>query len=278
MTSPFRVFVDFDGTLVEPNVAILLVEKFCAGGKELAHEVDQQLHSGHITLREAWERQAAMLPADRVEEMRRWAVETIPLRAGAKECIRMLSDRKVPVAVVSGGLDFYIEAVLGREGMVLPFVSDRLQVNGGGQVQVLHPFGHPTCRLCGICKAQVVRSSQPANQLTIFIGDGSTDRYGAEVADIVFARHRLKGYCERARIPFVPFENFHEVNQKLTAWLDGRDDLPRRTSLGLSQSPCPISQSLAISSQPSRTAATRAEGAPARGDAREGLSPRERAN
>jgi len=249
MAPRFRVFVDFDGTLVEPNVAILLVERFCEGGATLAHEVDQLLHSGQITLRQAWERQAAMLPGGRIGEMTEWAIANVPLRSGAKAFLRTLSNRNVPVAVVSGGLDFYIRAVLDREGLELPFVSDRLQFDGGDRVSVLHPFGHPTCRLCGICKAQVVRSPDPVADLTVFIGDGSTDRYGAEVADIVFARHRLKSYCERARIPFVPFDDFHQIDRQLTAWLDGRETIPLRPDLGRSDSPCPISQALAMQSQ-----------------------------
>jgi len=246
MIPTFRVFIDFDGTLVEPNVAILLVERFCEDGTAVAHEVDEQLHSGRITLRQAWERQAALLPAGRIGEMTQWAVETVPLRKGAMEFLRTLSDRRVPVAIVSGGLDFYIKAVLQREGLDLPFVSDRLRVDSGGKVEVLHPFGHATCHLCGICKAQVVRSSRPVDELTVFIGDGSTDRYAAEVADIVFARHRLKSYCERANIPFVPFDDFHEVERHLSAWLDGRSPVPLRPTLGRSDSPCPISQSLAM--------------------------------
>ena len=253
-----RIYVDFDGTLVEPNVAIDLVEKFCVGGEAVAHEVDLALHSGKMTLREAWERQAALLPVERIGEMTAWATANVPLRQGAKEFLRTMEARGVPVFVVSGGLDFYIEAVLAREGLRLPFLSDRLTVNGGGHAEVLHPFGHPTCRLCGICKAQVVRSPRHAGELTVFIGDGSTDRYGAEVADLVFARHRLKAYCERAEIPFVPFEDFDQVNGKITGWLDGTEPVPSRDAIGRLNSPCPISDSLAAGrNEPSAAFTTR---------------------
>lgn len=243
----YRVFVDFDGTLVQPNVAILLVERFCPDGSKVAHEVDQLLHTGQITLRQAWERQAALLSPDRIPEMTRWAVDSIPLRAGAKEFLALLREAKVPTAIVSGGLDFYIRAVLDREGIDLPFLSDTLDGSAAGEVHVVHTYGHPTCRLCGICKAKVIRSKLPAADLTVFLGDGSTDRYGAEVADIVFARHRLKTYCERSGVPFVPFEDFHEVTEKFRRWLSGAEEPPRRHPLGLASSPCPISKDLAMS-------------------------------
>src|SRR5580658_4100947 len=107
MVPKFRVFIDFDGTLVVPNVAILLVEKFATGGMAVAHEVDEQLHAQKITLREAWERQVALLPGERLAEMTAWAVENIPLRKGARELLAALDREQVPVAIVSGGLDFY---------------------------------------------------------------------------------------------------------------------------------------------------------------------------
>jgi 2,3-diketo-5-methylthio-1-phosphopentane phosphatase len=245
MQPRFRVLVDFDGTLVEPNVAILLVERFCPNGEAVAHEVDLQLHSGQITLREAWDRQAALLPADRMDEMRQWAVDQVPLRAGAIEFLSLLAQHELPTAVVSGGLDFYIEAILEREGLAVPFVSDSLRKRADGRVEVLHPYGHATCRLCGICKAQVVRSPTPVAERTVFLGDGSTDRYGAEVADIVFARHRLRGYCERAGIPFIPFEGFSTVTSQFERWLSGSEPIPVRSHLGLETSLCPISLTLA---------------------------------
>ncbi len=248
MQPRFRVFVDFDGTLVEPNVAILLVERFCPDGESVAHEVDLQLHAGQITLREAWDRQAALLPGDRIDEMRRWAVENVPLRDGARDFLSLLSEQRLPTAIVSGGLDFYIRAVLERERFDLPFVSDSLRKRPDGSVEVLHPYGHASCRLCGICKAQVIRSPLPAAERTVFLGDGSTDRYAAETADIVFARHRLQAYCQRSGLPFFPFEGFATVTAQFRRWLTGAEPVPDRPGLGLASSPCPISTELAARS------------------------------
>ena len=120
-----------------------------------------------------------------------------------------MQTRGVPVVVVSGGLDFYIEAVLSREGLRLPFLSDRLTVNGGGRPGVLHPFGHPTCRLCGICEAQVVRSpaSRGADGLHRRRKYQSLWSRGGRPR---LARHRLKAYPEGLQIPFIPFEDFND--------------------------------------------------------------------
>ena len=241
---PFRLFLDFDGTLVEPNVAIVLVERFAEDGVRVAHEVDEQLHHGQLTLREAWERQAALLPWDRIPAMTDYAVKNIPLRNGAPELIDLLVTHHVPTVVVSGGLDFYIRAILAREGFDLPFLSDTAHPSDNGRMHVQHPHGHRECRQCGICKAQIVRGPDPTAERTIFVGDGSTDRYAAEVADIVFARRRLLTYCEKQGIPCFPFEEFHPVTTRLRRWLEGTEPMPGARSLGLGHSPCPISREL----------------------------------
>ena len=238
------MLLDFDGTLVGPNVAILLVEEFAQNGAELAHTVDEELHSGKITLREAWSRQAALLPADRIPEMAAWAVRNTPLRPGAGELLALLKKHEVPTTVVSGGLDFYIHPILRNAGIHLPVLCDAMERLPSGGLKVTHPHGHPTCRLCGICKAQVTRGFAADGLRTVFAGDGSTDRYAAEVADIVFARRRLKSYCESAGVPFYPFEEFGPVTAQLARWLEGGEPLPAVRGVGVASSACPISQEL----------------------------------
>jgi 2-hydroxy-3-keto-5-methylthiopentenyl-1-phosphate phosphatase len=241
--SPLKVVLDFDGTLVDPNVAIVLVTEFAENGAEVAHEVDRLLHEGKIGLREAWQRQAALLPGDRIDEMAQYARSNVPLRSGAKTFLATAERHGIPVTIVSGGLDFYIREVLDREGLDIPIRSDRLERLADGRVQVVHPFGHPTCQLCGICKAMVV-NDRAETQQTVFVADGSTDRFGAESADIVFARHRLLEYCRRTGIPVYPFESFEPVTEQFRRWLDEGEPLPPRRVRGLGSSACPISQSL----------------------------------
>jgi 2-hydroxy-3-keto-5-methylthiopentenyl-1-phosphate phosphatase len=254
--TPLRMLIDFDGTLVEPNVAIILVEEFAHDGARVAREVDEQLHAGRITLREAWRRQVALLPADRLGEMASWAVQHTPLRSGARELLALLERHQVPTAIVSGGLDFYIHPILRHAGIELPVYSDVLSVDGHHRTELRHPYGHPTCRLCGICKAQTIRTFASDRTLTGFAGDGSTDRYAAEVADLVFARRRLRGYCDAAAVPYVMFDDFHPVVAQLSRWLGGQEPWPERRTLGLGTSECPISRELAGVSGPGPARAT----------------------
>ncbi len=242
-----QILLDFDGTLVEPNVAIVLVERFCPDGQRVAHEIDQELHAGHITLREAWARQVALLPPSRLHEMTDFVAREVPLRRGARRLLGLLREHNVPTAIVSGGLEFFIRPVLAREGLEYPLFADGIEYDGEARLRVVHPYGHPTCRLCGICKANVALRFGAPGVSTVFIGDGSTDKYAAEVAEIVFARHRLQEYCARANVPFFPFDDFDPVTNRLEGWLTGVHPLPPPRSRGLATSACPISQELSRS-------------------------------
>ena len=240
-----RLMLDFDGTLVQPNVAILLVERFCPDGPRLAHEVDRALHEGRMTLREAWTRQVALLPADRLEEMTDFVRREVPLRSGARRLTQLLRRAAVPTTILSGGLDFFIRPVLEREGLPFPVLADSVEAAPQGGWQAAHPHGHSTCRLCGICKAKLVART-PSSRLTIFVGDGSTDRYAAEVADFVFARARLRSYCEANGISHFVFEDLDAVAERLDRWLAGTESQPApRVPAGRAGSPCPISSAIA---------------------------------
>ncbi len=245
-TSPsIQVFLDFDGTLVGPNTAIELVSHFCPDGERLAHEIDLALHARQITLREAWQRQVALLPFDRMDEMTAFLRESISLRPGARELVHLLSEHNVPAAILSGGLDAFIRPILARERLDLPVLSDSVTFAPDGSPLVVYPFGHPTCRLCGVCKAAAVQRPDPAGARSIFVGDGSTDRFAAEMADVVFARRRLRDYCVEHQIRFFPFEDLQPVTERLRTWLEGIEPMPAPRRLGRRESPCPISQAAA---------------------------------
>ena len=51
----------------------------------------------------------------------------------------------------------------------------------------------------------------------MLIGDGVSDRCVAQMADIVFARAHLARDLTADGVPFVPFEDFHQVREELEA-------------------------------------------------------------
>ncbi len=45
----------------------------------------------------------------------------------------------------------------------------------------------------------------------MYVGDGISDRCGAEASDVVFARRGLARYLEEQGVPFQHFDDFYEV-------------------------------------------------------------------
>jgi 2-hydroxy-3-keto-5-methylthiopentenyl-1-phosphate phosphatase len=48
-----------------------------------------------------------------------------------------------------------------------------------------------------------------------FVGDGTSDRYGALYSDLVFAKPRLATICLGDGVPFLPWQTFSDVRAAL---------------------------------------------------------------
>jgi 2-hydroxy-3-keto-5-methylthiopentenyl-1-phosphate phosphatase len=240
-----RVLVDFDGTFADMNVGVELLERFSPDSVAAFRAINAEYHAGRITLREGWDRQSALYRNEDRPRMVQFVRDHVHLRPGARELVALLERHHVPLDIVSGGFDFYIAPLLEREHLTLPVESDSTADRPDGPVEIRHPFEHPTCRLCGICKALSVERARASGGRVVFIGDGATDRFAAETADLVFARRRLTELCRAASVPFYPFEDLFPVVERLQRWVEGAEPWPPYRRVGVAGSPCPISRGYA---------------------------------
>ena len=88
-------------------------------------------------------------------------------------------ERGALVEVVSDGFGFYVASNLAAIGVTDVFVATNENRVGEGGAGMSFPFGHPSCFVCGTCKRERVRLHQAAGRVVVFIGDGTSDRYGA---------------------------------------------------------------------------------------------------
>ena len=56
-----------------------------------------------------------------------------------------------------------------------------------------------------------LRREDPLAPVTVFVGDGMSDRYAAACADVVFAKDTLAAFCDNASIPYTPFDTLAAV-------------------------------------------------------------------
>src|SRR5262249_9181912 len=99
-----------------------------------------------------------------------------------------------------------------REGLgELPFAANRLRFEADGRVTPEFPFADPACDECGNCKAQHVRRFAASALRTVLVGDGASDRHGAQAADHVLARGSLADWCRSRGVAHAAFADFRDV-------------------------------------------------------------------
>ncbi len=129
--------------------------------------------------------------------------------------VRSVRARGAEVEVVSDGLGFYVRSNLAALGLadILVVTNDNSVTDGGAGMSF--PFGHPKCFVCGTCKRERVRQRQAAGQVVVFIGDGTSDRFAAAHADVVFAKDELATMCVAEGWPYELWRDFRDVTSQV---------------------------------------------------------------
>jgi len=234
------VFCDFDGTITEVDVTDVILT-------QLAHPSWQQVEDawvrGLIGSRECLERQMALVDAS--DDELHSVIDAIALDPHFPEFYRFVSKRNLPFYVVSDGFDYVIRRVLKRAGINGSLRNgSHLFSSGirreGRRLLISFPHGDPPCQHgCATCKPRVMR--RLVRQLghrpkpVIFIGDGLSDRFAVEEADLVFAKRRLLSYCREKNIFCHPFETFADVEALMAERLESHRS-GRKSKVGLRKS------------------------------------------
>lgn len=208
------IFCDFDGTISRKDVGYNIFHHF-SNGKNDALLPDWK--SGAMTTRECLRREAEMVNASKDEIYD--FIGKFELNDGFVEFVSLCRDSKLPMTILSDGLDFYIKFLLGRENLgQIPVLSNigRLE---NRTIQIEFPHKNRVCKSCGSCKAERIaefRAAVPGETMAIFIGDGYSDACATREADLIYAKKDLEVYCREKKIDYRPFDTFFDVISDLT--------------------------------------------------------------
>ena len=210
-TNP-AVLCDFDDTVAAQNVAEMLLEHF---GDDQWRSLRQQFRQGLLTLKEYQELSFAEVTVSR-EAMETLVKDKANLRPHFKELHSYCQAYHIPLAIVSHGLDFYIKALLekeGQEGISTFAVATEYTPDG---LNYTYTYSWEECWQSGNCKCAILRRYKEMGHTILYAGDGPSDYCPAtREADIVFARSHLAQQCRQQQVPFVEFEDFRTVLEKL---------------------------------------------------------------
>ncbi|MEO8809351.1 MAG: MtnX-like HAD-IB family phosphatase [Rhodanobacter sp.] len=215
--SGWTILCDFDGTISVEDVIDSLLDRFGRAGWEV---LEQDWRAGRIGSRECMAGQVELLQMTRAELDAH--LEGLWIDHAFAEFVAASRTLDVPIRVVSDGLDYAIQRILGRYGLDdLPLAANHLAPGEPPkQWQLTSPFQAEGCR-SGTCKCACVAQGRASGAKTLLIGDGASDFCAADRVDFVFAKHRLIEHCRAAGIPYVPITGFEDALELLPRLLDG---------------------------------------------------------
>ena len=208
------VLTDFDDTVAVQNVAELLLQR-C--GHSSWQDVRQRFRDGLMTLKEYQEITFREIQADS-PTMERYVKENANFRPHFRELWRYCQGNRIPMAIISQGLDFYIEALLEKEGLTgIPVYAVNTRFTPQG-ITYQYNHTHPGKEELGNSKGLVVDQFRQQGHYVFFAGDGSSDLEAAVRADMVFAHRTLARQCSEQNIPFREFTDFGDMFQAVRSF------------------------------------------------------------
>lgn len=205
---------DFDGTITCRDTLHLIVEEF--GTRGLWAAIEPRLLAGEVTLEQAMQEEFATVRAT-PGQVRDLVLREAGLREGFRELVAWAEAGGHRLIVFSSGFRSVIDAALGHWGLGhLTVVSHEARFTPEGATLLWSDRG-AACGACGRrCKRHDLARHRRGERL-VYLGDGVSDRCAAQTADLVFARAHLARDLAIDGVPFVPFEDFVEVRQRLAS-------------------------------------------------------------
>lgn len=214
------IICDFDGTVTASDTNSALARRFAP---EAYAGLEGKLASRELTLRDVLDAEFRGVTAG-IDAVVEEAVR-IPFRAGFERLLDVADERTWNVVLLSSGFEELIRPMLERDGLEgrVPLVANSISLDHSGGTIAWRDL--PTCDLCGEpCKRHDVARLRAAHasggRPVVYVGDGLSDRCGAETADVVFARDSLARYLESIDVPYRRWDDFHDVLDVLCDELD----------------------------------------------------------
>lgn len=208
-----KIFIDFDGTITTKDVGEEFFLKF--GDPEEANSIIKRWLDGELTSTEMWKELCVTIKNFDMSEYEAF-LETIELDEAFHKFIEFCKDHDIEYAIVSDGFDFYIDRILERENLShIKRFTNKLKLDEKGNLIPTFPHTDEECSKCANCKRNRVIANSGDEEFTLYIGDGWSDTCPVQHCDYILAKGSLLKFCEKNRISYFPYNNFHNVIRRL---------------------------------------------------------------
>jgi 2-hydroxy-3-keto-5-methylthiopentenyl-1-phosphate phosphatase len=206
--SELAVFLDFDGTISLADTGVHLLESLGGPGWR---DADARYDAGLIGSRECLTEQWAALPTTDEATLRAVARE-VPLDPAFVPLVDGLRAAGATVTVVSDGFGFHVHEACAPLGLTV--LTNAVDFTTG-TLTFPHEDRCCPCTTCGTCKQAPVRDAQREGRTAVFVGDGTSDRKAALLADLVWAKGALADWCAANGVAHTRFDVLEDVHWDL---------------------------------------------------------------
>ena len=200
------VLSDFDCTITFQDVERTLITRF---GDPSCLEITEKWTRGEISTMEEYASCFATISAGKLE-MEAF-LKGFSIDPSFPPFFQFCQDMEYKFAIVSEGLEWYIEYILQQHGFIgVDIYANRIHFESTG-FRFSFPWYDPSTPLKGTSKSKIAHSYQSNGYKVIFIGDGLSDTDIALVADVVYARDELINFTQSNGIEAISYDNFADI-------------------------------------------------------------------
>lgn len=214
--APRRIFVsDFDGTMTDVDFFELARQHLVPPD---APDYWQQYLAGQLTLFEVLSSIFASIRTD--EETMLRTMRLAKLDARLREGIERLRGVGWEIEVASAGCAWYIERLLGEQGVTLTIHANPGRFEPERGLMMSRATDSPFySEAAGINKAAIVRHAQRRADDVAFAGDSLPDLQAALLVppERRFARAALAAELREQQLPFREYETWYDIAERLVA-------------------------------------------------------------
>lgn len=196
------IYCDFDGTITKKDSVNEFLEKY-TGDKWL--ESEKLWIDGKISSRENAIIQVGLLKNISKKQLDDY-INSIEIDDYFLDFVDYVNSKNINLTILSDGFDLFIQKVLERYNLEIPYYANKLIYNDG-KFNIDFPYYNENCdKKAGMCKCQKVKESS-----FCYIGDGTSDLCIASKADVLFASKNLHMYCEENYIKHINYKSFCDI-------------------------------------------------------------------
>lgn len=229
MTKPaIKIFCDFDGTIAIEDIGNLFYREF--GDKVICDDFVSRWREGQITSIECLSSECKTIRNLTIQKAYEFIDKQL-IDESFIDFVKFCDEKNIEIIIVSDGLDLYIKRILEKYNLNLKFYSNSIIIKEDGTAEMIFPYQDSVCLRCANCKRNHIINNSSDDDITIYIGDGHSDRCPIEYVDYIFAKKHLLQHCEKNRISYFPFDNFHSIIKALEKLLSKKRIKKRNTAI-----------------------------------------------